>query len=239
MKSTSESVTVVIPAYNEEKRIGLCLEALSRQTYAKPYTVLVVDNNSTDNTRRIALSFPRVRVISEKQKGYVFAVKAGVEQSKTPILAITDSDTKPSPTWLETIMVHFEADPQLIASGGPSYFYDGPLPLRAVYNALSYIYPPMFNPRLSGMNMAYRRTAYDQTGGYDTRVNMGADTFLGIKLMRIGKVRFFRTQYVLGSSRRFANPRLFFREAYIQAANYLSLVWFHKPLYYNYKDIRT
>lgn len=239
MKSKTASVTVVIPAFNEEKRIGQCLEALTRQTYTKPYTVIVVDNNSTDNTRKIALSFPRVRVLSEKQKGYVFAVKSGVEKSKTPILAITDSDTKPSATWLETIMSHFEADPQLIASGGPSYFYDGPHLLRATYNALSYIYPPMFNPRLSGMNMAFRRSAYTAVGGYDTSVNMGADTFLGIKLMKIGSVRFFRSQWVLGSSRRFANPKLFLREAWSQVANYLSLVLRHKPLYYTYDDIRT
>lgn len=239
MNSTGPIVQVVIPAYNEEKRIGICLKALSRQTYSTPFSIVVVDNNSTDNTKKIAQSFPNVTVLSEKRKGYVFAVKTGVENTKSDLLAITDSDTQPSAHWVQSIMDTFNSDPKLIASGGPSYFYDGPFLLRYIYNAMSYLYPPMFNPRLSGMNMAFRRTAYEQIGGYDTRVNMGADTFLGIKLMKIGKVRFFRSQWVLGSSRRFANPKLFLREAWSQVANYFSLVLRHKPLYYEYDDIRT
>ena len=47
-------VSVVIPAYNEEKYIGRCLDSLVAQKTKYEFEVIVVDNNSTDNTRTIA-----------------------------------------------------------------------------------------------------------------------------------------------------------------------------------------
>ena len=64
MRSSNPLVSVVIPAYNEEKYLPACLEALSRQTF-RDFEVVVVDNNSTDRTAEIARSLG-ARVVHEE-----------------------------------------------------------------------------------------------------------------------------------------------------------------------------
>lgn len=240
MKPQRSTIDVIIPAYNEEKHIKDCLYALTHQTYTGSYRIIVIDNNSTDNTKKIASSFPGVLVKSEKKKGYVFAVKSGVETYATAdIIAQTDADTVVSSTWLEAIYTHFKSNPSLIASGGPFYYSDGPKLLRSVVNTLNFIYPRVFSLYLCGMNMAYRRSAYDHVGGYDTRFNLQADGQLGMKLMRSGYVTFYRDQYVYSSARRFSTLPRFFKDFSMQFINLLSMALRNKPAYFSYTDYRN
>ena len=67
MKNGSPAISVVIPAFNEEKYLPACLEALKKQTF-KNYELIVVDNNSTDKTAQIAKKFG-ARVVKEKKQG--------------------------------------------------------------------------------------------------------------------------------------------------------------------------
>ena len=65
-------VTIVIPAFNEEKYLASCLDSLVNQKTNLKYEVIVVDNNSTDRTAKIASSFKNrmnIRVIFEKKQG--------------------------------------------------------------------------------------------------------------------------------------------------------------------------
>src|ERR1700732_1328289 len=56
------TVSVIVPARNEQTCLGACLESLVEQT-GVPFEMIVVDDHSTDRTREIAQSFPGVRVI--------------------------------------------------------------------------------------------------------------------------------------------------------------------------------
>jgi glycosyltransferase involved in cell wall biosynthesis len=80
-------ISVIVPAYNEEKCLPKCLEALKKQTFQKPFEVIVVDNCSTDKTTEIAGAF-NVRIVSENRKGQVFAKNSGVHAAQAPIVAI-------------------------------------------------------------------------------------------------------------------------------------------------------
>lgn len=197
-------ISVIIPAYNEEALLGRCLTALTNQKDAPPYEVVVVDNASTDRTGSVARSFG-VRVVRETAKGYVRALLAGVAATRSPVIAVTDADTRPSPYWLKAIATSLSSASDAVASGGPFYYEDGPLWIRwstALANAIS---PRIFAGYLCGMNMAYRRSAYEAVGGYDPAVNLQADSVLGMKLMRYGKVVYPRTQVVMASARRFGS----------------------------------
>lgn len=234
-----KSIDVIVPAFNEGKIIGACLTALTHQTYTGPYRIIVMDNNSVDDTAKIASSFPGVMVKSEKKKGYVFAVKTGVETwSTAEIIAHTDADTQVPPTWLESIADAFDHDPTVVAAGGPFYLLNGSIVVRYFMNTINYLFPLLLNSRLCGVNMAYRRSAYDRAGGFDPSVNFGADTFLIMKLTKYGKIRVSRSQYVRTSSRRFGTFSRFIKESFLQVTNFLSLALYKKPRYLNSSDIR-
>lgn len=117
-------VSVVIPAYNEEKYLPACLRAVGQQEDAPPYEIIVVDNASTDGTACIAGQFG-VRVATEPHKGGARARQAGFEAACGEIIASTDADTCVTPDWLARIAAHFRDDPALGAVYGPVYWYDG------------------------------------------------------------------------------------------------------------------
>src|SRR3990172_6189513 len=110
-------ISVVVPAYNEEDYLPKSLQALKNQEFHKAFEVIVVDNNSTDNTHAIASSF-NTRIIKEKNQGLIFAKQAGCKHARAGIIAVLDADNIPSPDWLERIDRHFN-DEHLAAVTGP------------------------------------------------------------------------------------------------------------------------
>ena len=95
------AISVVIPAHNEEKYIGKCLNSIRKQTF-KDYELIVVDNNSTDDTSKIAARYG-ARVIKETKQGITPARERGFKEAKAEIIARTDADAIVSPNWLKTI----------------------------------------------------------------------------------------------------------------------------------------
>src|SRR5450755_1248711 len=90
-------VSVIVPARNEEACLGTCLESLAAQTGVS-FEIIVVDDGSTDRTREIAQSFPRVRVIDpgalpEGWTGKNNALVAGAKGARGAWLLFTDADT--------------------------------------------------------------------------------------------------------------------------------------------------
>ncbi|MFH8369901.1 glycosyltransferase family 2 protein [Streptomyces sp. NPDC018031] len=103
---TGPRLWVVVPAYQEAARIGATLDALARQ-HDRDFTLLVVDNASTDGTadivRRFAARAPfPVRVLTEPEKGVGCAVDTGFRYAighGATHLARTDADCLPRPGW--------------------------------------------------------------------------------------------------------------------------------------------
>src|SRR5687768_15841626 len=100
MKSAAKPLTlsIIIPAYNEEAHLGACLQAIADQT-EPPDEVIVVDNNSTDRTAKIARSFPFVRLLHEKRQGLRATRSRGVTAARGEIIGRIDADTRLGPEW--------------------------------------------------------------------------------------------------------------------------------------------
>lgn len=102
MSDKSPHVSVIIPVFNDSKRLMICLQALQNQSYQlTSYEVIVVDNNSTDNLREVIAGFNNVQLHSEASPGSYAARNRGIASAKGDILAFTDSDCIPNSQWIE------------------------------------------------------------------------------------------------------------------------------------------
>ena len=92
MKSRQENklISVIIPAYNEEKVIGNCFESLEKQSY-RPLEIIVVDDGSSDNTLKIAEKF-NIPVLKQNHQGPGLARNLGASKAKGEILVFVDAD---------------------------------------------------------------------------------------------------------------------------------------------------
>jgi len=113
-------ITVIIVTYNRSELLKTTLEALSCQS-RQADEVVVVDNNSTDNTKRVAGSFHGrlpVKYVFEKMQGIAIARNSGIENSCGDIIVFTDDDCVPEKDWLKYIEVPFLRDPSIGLVGG-------------------------------------------------------------------------------------------------------------------------
>lgn len=123
MKSKSLRISLVIPAYNEERHIRSCLDAIAAQTL-KPFEVIVVDNNSTDKTAEIASSYDFVKVIHEPKQGIVFARNTGFAAATGTVIARTDADVILPKGWIEYNYKFYKAEGHAqtgLTGGGQPY----------------------------------------------------------------------------------------------------------------------
>lgn len=107
MTSKKLTLSLIIPAFNEERHIRATLESVARQT-VMPDEVIVVDNNSTDSTASIAKEFDFVRVITEKEQGLTYSRNTGFSKAKSDILGRVDADSILEEQWVEKVINMFE-----------------------------------------------------------------------------------------------------------------------------------
>lgn len=205
-KATKEvSVTIVVPVRNEEKVIKSCIESLFHQTYPKHlYEVIVVDDYSTDETRKIVreLQFPALRLLDlqqylgvrgEKKPNKKEAISIGIKNAQGELIITTDGDCVRSENWLQTMVSFFNAHsfqfvtaPVLIK---PSYT---PLQLlqQADVMALMGITGATINasrPTMcTGANLMYAKETFYELEGFKGNhdVPSGDDVFLMQKVFK-------------------------------------------------------
>ena len=222
------TISVVIPAYNEEERIERTLKSLTTQTN-KALEIIVADNNSTDKTTEIAKKYGAL-VVSEHQQGYVFALNTGLKATKGEVVAIIDADSKPDLNWLETIGEEFKNE-NVVALTGPIHVDLKSNLLKFIsekgYSAFLGINFLIGKPHLTGFNFAVRRSALLKVNGLDIKFAMSPDVDLGIRLSKTGKVIFAKNTYVTASTRRFRKGVL--RSLFEYAEGYIYAAWLRKP----------
>ena len=95
------TVSVVVPVRNSPKRIATCIEALLVQTYPKDRArIVIIDNDSDDDTRSIAERYPVELVVEKTAHNPYVARNAGVAVATGEIIAFTDANCVPAEDWL-------------------------------------------------------------------------------------------------------------------------------------------
>lgn len=182
-------ITVILCTYNRCRSLSKALESVASTTFSRPteWEVLVVDNNSKDQTREVIEGYcrrypGRFRYLFEGQQGKSYALNAGIHASHGDVLAFMDDDVTVDSRWLENLtaplgngewagvggrilpQVAF-CPPSWLAIEGP-YSLAGMLALFDLGDKACELDTPPF-----GTNMAFPKNVFEQYGGF--RTDMG------------------------------------------------------------------
>lgn len=232
-------ISVVIPAFQEEKFLPRVLQSVLGQEY-KNFELIVVDNNSSDKTAEIAKKFG-AKVLFEPRQGVGFARQAGFLAAKGDIIATTDADAILPENWLSRIAKEFKNDNDLAAFGGLYTLYSGPVTARLAIFYLArflWIWDKICSGgwNLAGANLAVRKSAFLRVGGFDTRFSLCEDVDISRRLRNVGEVAFDPNFRVQTSGRRYRYGLLFGLMTY--APNHIARVLFKKNKFVKLSTVR-
>jgi glycosyltransferase involved in cell wall biosynthesis len=199
-------LSVVIPTHDRPADLELAIDALMRQqTGGVTYEVIVVDNNSREDTRAvvdraIARGTPvPLRYVREARQGVSYARNLGVSVARSSRIAFLDDDGVPVATWVREIKQAFDEHPDVDCFGGrirpvwstppPSWLTPaqwGPVAIQDRPN------PAPFDRDhasacLSSANLACRRQAFEEVGGFSPLYPRSQDREFELRLWRAGK----------------------------------------------------
>ena len=203
-------ISIVIPAFNEEQLLPQCLKSLQNQDYTGDYEIIVADNGSTDDTRKIARQFG-ARVISCSRKGPIYARQAGASAACGDIIVQADADTLYPEDWLSRIARHFSTHPESAALAGRYVYRSDPYWAKLEYflrhtaNLLCLLF--LRNAGcVSGANFAFRREAFLKVNGYNPRALSPDQWGIAHRLSKASKVSYDKNLVVVTSRRRVQKP---------------------------------
>jgi len=151
---TTDVVTVIVPAYNEEDVIVYSIKSLIEQTYPN-IEIIVIDDGSKDNTYQLAKTFEfeednrSLKVLSKSNAGKSRALNYAIEHAKGNLICTVDADSRLDPYAIEMLVQHF-ADPQIAAVAGSV----------AVVNQDSFLTKLQALEYIQGLNMVKNAQAY-------------------------------------------------------------------------------
>jgi len=193
MESGYPKVSVLIPVFNDELRLGKCLEALERQSYPKGrYEVVVVDNASTADIKSVVARFRQARYCYEGTPGSYAARNTGLTEVSGEIIAFTDSDCIPADDWLERGVSVLQSISECgLVGGAITVFYKDPVNPTAVelYESLrafpqkTYIEEARFG---ATANVITYRKVLDAVGYFNPELKSGGDAEWGRRVADAG-----------------------------------------------------
>ncbi len=89
--SSAPAISVLITCYNQGEYLSQCIESVLEQNFTD-YEIILVDNASTDNTKHIAQSYPKVHYVFESKQGVGYARNAALHAARGSYMAFLDSD---------------------------------------------------------------------------------------------------------------------------------------------------
>jgi glycosyltransferase involved in cell wall biosynthesis len=200
------NITIILCTYNRCASLAKTLDCVAVQTFPEPveWEVLVVDNNSRDQTRDVLEDFcarypGRFRYLFEPRQGKSYALNAGISEARGDILAFLDDDVTVEPTWLQNLTSPLH-DGRWAGSGGrilpmrgfvPPHWLalDGPYNLAGALCA--YCDPGDVPSELKeppyGANMAFRKEMFDRHGHFRTDLGPFPDSKIGFEDTEFGR----------------------------------------------------
>ncbi|HLG02317.1 MAG TPA: glycosyltransferase [Bacteroidia bacterium] len=190
--SDSLFISVVVPVRNEAENIRVCLESLLAQEYpVTQFEIILVDDHSTDRTLSIVKELnnghSHLRILENAigEEGKKNAITAAVKVARGEVIATTDGDCLVPRTWLRAISNAFSDEKKIFAAGPVVYqekksffrhfLQAEQLSLQMISAGAIQLEVPLM---CSGANMAYRKSFFNETGGYENDSYASGDDML-------------------------------------------------------------
>ena len=173
-------LSVIINTYNRCESLRTTLESLSNQS-CSDFEVVVVNGPSTDDTEKVVMDFPNVKLVSCPERNLSISRNLGIDYSAGDIVAFIDDDAIAEYNWVRDILLAY-TDDKVGGVGGLVYDYTG-VHLQYKYSSCDrlgdtdfYIMPPFdrYNTPncekflyLQGTNCSFRRSCLEEIGGFD------------------------------------------------------------------------
>lgn len=191
-------ISVVIPAYNAEKFIGLCLESISKVDYPS-FEVIVIDDCSRDKTAEIVKNFPVKLIKLEKNVGAATARNIGVKYATGEIIFFIDADCVVDKDWIKTLLKNFK-DKQIVGAQGiyKTYNKRSSLARFVGYDAnFRFMGMPLYISALGTYNCALYKSILEKEKFDEKQKGIFfEDNELGYRISRNNKIKLDLNSYV-------------------------------------------
>lgn len=195
-EAEDKTVSIIIPAYNEEKSIGKTIEsALSLSYPREKLEIIVVDDGSKDKTLELAKKYENskkfpVRVFTKKNGGKGSALNLGISKAKNEIIISMDADTFVHADALKKMIAHFYSDD--VVSVTPSMGIYKPKSLLQRVQHIEYYTGNFLRKSFAIVNSihitpgafsAYRKSFFEKYGGYQEG-NITEDLEIALRIQK-------------------------------------------------------
>lgn len=232
-------ISVIIPTRNRRADLQRCLQALAAQDLPKDSFEIIVCDDGSDEDLSAAIEAAQqwglaIRYLRQEPKGPAAARNLGIRNARGEVVAMTDSDTLPEPTWLRKLSEALAAHPDAVAAEGKVYARNegefGPLG-EGPSNTAGGVYLTC--------NCAYRRATLLEIGGFDESFPYPAyeDTELAARAQQIGRIVWQPEAVVIHPQRRLTLRAVLKKLRHwefvlLMGYRYGYLAWRHYPVKY-------
>jgi GT2 family glycosyltransferase len=181
--SMHTDVSIIVCTYNRCDSLKMLMDSLEglKDVSAVSWELIVVDNNSTDQTRVVVdgvvkAGCANVKYLFEVRRGKSFALNTGISAAKGEIIAFLDDDCIVTPGWLACLAKEFRNNPECAGIGGRVELYDSrdrPVTIRTSKKKQAFSSSGQLFSLIPGCNMAFIRTVFHQAGNFDVRFGPG------------------------------------------------------------------
>jgi GT2 family glycosyltransferase len=174
--------SIVIPTYNRPGRLANCLGALAKLDYPRDrFEIIIVDDGSPNPLDSVVEPFRSelaLTLLRQTNAGPAAARNAGAQQAAGPMLAFTDDDCMPSPTWLSGFAAQLALAPSAMVGGRSLNALPNNLYSTASQALIDYLYSYYSQPQkemfFASNNIAMAKANYLAVGGFDTSFPLAA-----------------------------------------------------------------
>jgi glycosyltransferase involved in cell wall biosynthesis len=192
IQSSNVPATIAVCTRNRTNDLKRCLDALMMLP-DKGQEIIVVDNDPSDNeTKRLVEQYPTVRYVLEKRKGLDVARNRALAEATNDIVVFTDDDALPDIDWLDKIVRNFDEPLVMLVTGMTMPFeletkaqeaFENYSPFGKGFYKMRFSFTKM-HPLATGnvgagANMALRKSLITETGGFDEMLDAGTATQSG------------------------------------------------------------
>lgn len=202
---TTPQLSVIIPAYNAAATLPTCLDALLAQETNLTYEIIIVDNNSHDNTAEISHAYthqhPHIHLIHQPKRGAAAARNAGLQIAQGNIVCLTDADCAPTPNWLQQVSAPLRHHPDIAGCKGVYLTHQPELTARFVQIEYEDKYDLLHGRDhidfIDTYSAAYRRDILLANNGFDENIFYVEDQELSFRLAARGYKMLFQPTAVV------------------------------------------